>query len=194
MANRLAIHSVGASLAKFLSDAYPAPLRIQHPCQFRLLSSGQMTAPDDDGAILSLFLYRVTMNEHLRNVSGVNRPSGSSVPLSLDLHYLMTVWADGALAEQTILAWAMHEIYRRPVLDASSLSPEAQWGPGEVIQLIPAELSNEDIMRIWDAIEPTYRLSVSYIARMVRIEEVDDRVGNRVVAVRNQWEAIKEPA
>ncbi len=194
MANRLAIHSVGASLAKFLSDAYPASLRIQHPCQFRLLSSGQMTTPDDDGGILSLFLYRVTMNEHLRNVSRVNRPSGGSVPLSLDLHYLMTVWADGALAEQTILAWAMHEIYRHPVLDASSLSPEALWGPDEVIQLIPAELSNEDIMRIWDAIEPTYRLSVSYIARMVRIEEVDDRVGNRVVAVRNQWEAIKEPA
>src|SRR5688572_17464366 len=194
MANRLAIHAVGASLAKFLSDAYPASLRIQHPCQFRLLSSGQMTTPDDDGGILSLFLYRVTMNEHLRNVSRVNRPSGGTVPLSLDLHYLMTVWADGALAEQTILAWAMHEIYRHPVLDASSLSPEALWGPDEVIQLIPAELSNEDIMRIWDAIEPTYRLSVSYIARMVRIEEVDDRVGNRVVAVRNQWEAIKEPA
>src|SRR5262249_41793967 len=165
-----------------------------HPCQFRLLSSGQMTTPDDDGAILSLFLYRVTMNEHLRNVGRPNHPSGRNVPLSLDLHYLMTVWADGALAEQTILGWAMHEIYRHRVMDASSLSPEAQWAPGEVVQLIPAELSNEDIMRIWDAIEPTYRLSVSYIARMVRIEDLDQPLGNRVVAMRNQWEAIKEPA
>jgi hypothetical protein len=26
-----------------------------------------MTTPDDDGAVLSLFLYRVTMNEYLRN-------------------------------------------------------------------------------------------------------------------------------
>jgi hypothetical protein len=194
MANRFAIHSVGASLVKYLSDVYPEPLRTQHPCQFRLLSSGEMTTPDDDGAILSLFLYRVAMNEHLRNVSRINRPSGGNVPLSLDLHYLMTVWAGGALAEQTILAWAMYEIYRHPVLDASSLSAEAAWEPGEVIQFIPAELTNEDIMRIWDAIEPTYRLSVSYIARMVRIVEVDDHIGNRVVAVRNQWEAIKEPA
>jgi hypothetical protein len=55
-------------------------------------------------------------------------------------------------------------------MDVSSLSPEAAWGPGDVIQLIPAELSNEDIMRIWDAIEPTYRLSVSYIARVVLID------------------------
>ena len=194
MANRFAIHSVGASLAKYLSDVYPEPLRTMHPCQFRLLSSGQMTTPDDDGAVVSLFLYRVTMNEHLRNVGRINGQSGGDVPLSLDLHYLMTVWADGALAEQTILAWAMHEIYRHPVLDASSLSPEAQWGAGEVIQLVPAELTNEDIMRIWDALEPTYRLSVSYIARMVRIDEVDDAVGNRVVTVRRQWEAIKDPA
>jgi hypothetical protein len=88
----------------------------------------------------------------------------------------------------------MHEIYRHPVLDASSLSPEAQWGAGEVIQLVPAELTNEDIMRIWDALEPTYRLSVSYIARMVRIDEVDETGGNRVVAVRRQWEAMKDPA
>src|SRR4029450_5164764 len=119
MANRLAIHSVGASMAKSLSDAYPAALRVQHRCQFRLLSSGQMTTPDDDGAVLSLFLYRVTMNEHLHNVPRIHRPSRRDVPLSLDLHYLMTVWADGALAEQTILAWAMHEIYRHPVLDES---------------------------------------------------------------------------
>ena len=57
-----------------------------------------------------------------------------------------------------------------PILDASSLSPEAGWGANEVIQIIPAELSTEDVMRIWDALDPPYRLSVSYIARLVRLD------------------------
>jgi hypothetical protein len=192
MANRLAIHSVGASLATRLTNAYPEPLRTDHPCQFRQVSSSEMAAPD--GALLSLFLYRVTMNEHLRNVGRPGRPSSGALPLSLDLHYLMSVWAASALAEQTILAWAMHELHRHPVLDASSLSPEAAWAADEVIQLVPAELSNEDVMRIWDALDPAYRLSVSYIARMVRIEDVPLPPGLPVVATRHQYESIVEPA
>jgi hypothetical protein len=170
MANLQAIHSVGASLATRLRNAYPEPLRTDHPCQFRLLSSGELAAHDDWGTTVSLFLYRVTINEHLRNTRHGNGLSDGHASLALDLHYLLTVWADSALAEHSILAWAMRHIHLHPVMDVSSLSPEAAWGPGDVIQLIPAELSNEDIMRIWDAIEPTYRLSVSYIARVVLID------------------------
>jgi hypothetical protein len=122
------------------------------------------------GTTLSLYLYRVTMNEYLRNVPRINQTFDDAPPIAVDLHYLLTVWANNALAEHTILAWAMRELYRRPILDKSSLSSEADWGTADVIQLIPAELSNEDIMRIWDALEPPYHLSVSYIARVVRID------------------------
>ena len=68
-----------------------------------------------------------------------------------------------------------------PILDASSLSPEAGWGANEVIQVIPAELSTEDVMRIWDALDPSYRLSVSYIARLVRLDPDAQRLGRPVV-------------
>lgn len=70
------------------------------------------------------------------------------------------------------------------MLSISSLSPDAGWNPSDVVHIIPAELSNEDVMRIWDAIEPPYRLSVSYIARVVRIDP-DEIVESRpVVATR----------
>jgi hypothetical protein len=149
-----------------------------------LISSGELTRSDDLGTTLSLFLYRVTMSEHLRNAGRLNGSSEGVGPLSLDLHYLMTVWANSALAEHAILAWAMYQLHRHPVLDSSSLSPEAEWGAGDVIHLIPAELSNEDIMRIWDALEPPYRLSVSYIARVVRIDTERRETHRPVVATR----------
>ncbi len=191
MANLQAIHSVGASLMTTLRNAYPEPLRTQHPCEFRLLSSGELAAGNDLGTTLSLFLYRVTINEHLRNTRRLNDPSDAAVPLAVDLHYLLTVWADGAVAEHAILAWTMYHLHRYPVLDISALSPEANWGPGDVIQLIPAELSTEDIMRIWDALEPAYRLSVSYIARVVHID-VEAPAGARpVVARRLDWRDVE---
>jgi len=170
MANLRAIHSVGYSLVTYLQNAYPEPLRTEQPCDFRLLSSGELVDPGDIAPALSVYLYRVTINEHLRNSTLVGQGAGSRPPLSLDLHFLLSVWAESALAEHTILAWTMRELHRHPVLDLSSLSPEAEWSPGDFVQLIPAELSTEDIMRVWDALEPPYRLSVSYIARVVRID------------------------
>lgn len=187
MANILAIHSVGASLVTYLRNSYPDALRTAHPCEFRLLSSGELTTQDDFGTTLSLFLYRVTMNEYLRNTGKVVDRFSRGAPLSIDLHYLMSVWATSALAEQTILAWAMRQFHLHPMLDRSSLSPEAEWETGDVIHVIPAELSNEDIMRIWDALEPSYRLSVSYVARVVRID--GEQAGGilPVVAIRESW-------
>jgi|CXWL01.1.fsa_nt_gi hypothetical protein len=182
MANLHALHSVGASLVTNLRNTYPNDLRVAHPCEFRLFSSGEMGRTEERGTTLSLYLYRVTMNEHLRNLRRVNESSDVEAPLSVDLHFLLTVWADNALAEQVILAWAMRQLHQRPVLDQSTLSPEGGWESGDIVHLIPAELSHEDLMRIWDALEPSYHLSLSYVARVVRIDPDPSPIGLPVVA------------
>ena len=95
---------------------------------------------------------------------------------------LLSAWAGNARDEHTIVAWAIRQLHMFPILDASSLSPEAGWGANEVIQIIPAELSTEDVMRIWDALDPAYRLSVSYIARLVRLDPDTQVQGRPAVA------------
>jgi hypothetical protein len=170
MANVFATHSVGNSLVTYLRHAYPEPLRTDHPFDFRLISSGEMAETHEPRNTVSLFLFRVTQNEHLRTRHRPNDPSDFQAPLSVDLHFLLTVWADNALAEHTVLSWAMLQLHTHSVLDSSSLSTEAGWAPGDVIHIIPAELSNEELMRIWDLLLPKYRLSISYIARCVRID------------------------
>src|SRR5690606_8234600 len=79
---------------------------------------------------------------------------------------------------------AIRQLHMFPILDASSLSPEGGWSANEVVQVIPAELPTEDLMRIWDALDPPYRLSVSYIARLVRLDPDQQAVGRPVVATR----------
>lgn len=188
MSNVFAIHSVGESLRTHLDRAYPAELREDHACDFRLVSSGELAdAQEIDGA-LTLYLYRVTVNEHLRNVRKPVDATRDMLPLSVDLHFLVTVWSRSALTEQTILAWAMAQLQQHPVLDQSSLSPEAAWEPGDFVQLVPAELSVEDMMRIWDALLPPYRLSVSYVARVVRIATETTTLAPPVVATRFRFE------
>lgn len=186
MANIQAIHSVGASIATFLRNTYPASVGPQAmpSCDFALLSSGELAGTIDEATRITLYLYRVTVNEHNRQQRpGLMSPQ-QQAPLGLDLHFLLTAWAGTAQDELLPFAWALRQLYLHPILDASSLSPEAAWRPEEVIQIIPSELPVEDMMRIWDALSPPYRLSVSYVARLVRIDPDEILEAGPVVATR----------
>lgn len=186
MANVQALHSVGRSIVTFLDNTYPrAPAPGALPaCEFELLSSAQMADDPPPNPRISLYVYRVTHNEHTRQVRPPRMAREQAAPLGLDIHFLLSAWAGTAEGELVTLAWAMRQLHEHPILDASSLSPEAGWGSDEVIQIIPAELSNEDLMRIWDALEPSYRLSVSYIARRVRVDPDRIAPSRPVVATR----------
>jgi hypothetical protein len=184
MANVRAIYSVGDSLIKYLRSVSEQLDEFDISCDFALLSGEEIGDWPKASPSLTLYLYRVTMNEHLRNVARINAPSDAPPPLALDLHYLLTVWASSASEEHTILAWAMRELHLHETLSISDLSPEAGWKDGDVVQVIPAELSNEDLMRIWDSLNLRYRLSVSYIARVVRLDPDVSATGKPVVARR----------
>jgi len=197
MANIKSIHSVCNSIMQFLQNAYeafPLPdgpadstMQDEYPCNFRVVSSGELKANADFGTALSLYLYRVTIDEHVRS-QPVRRNHNSSMPLSVDLHFMITVWSESAAAEQTICAWTMAQLHQHPIMDISSLTEEGGWRNDDVVQIIPAELSNEDLMRIWDALAPDYRLSLSYIARVIRIDASNIAEGLPVVATRYQYE------
>jgi hypothetical protein len=194
VANHLAIVSVGDSLITYLQNAYPADLRAAHPCSFQLVSSNEINANYHDfGTSVTLYLHRVAVDPYLRNSSVPASQFQTKVPISLDLHYLLTVWADTALAEQTILGWVMRELYTHEALSQSDLTPVAEWGSDDVIQVIPGEISNEDMMRIWDALDPPYHLSLSYIARVVRIDPDVVVSGLPVVARRLYVDEIEAP-
>jgi hypothetical protein len=170
MANILAPHSVGNSLMTHLRNAYPEPFRTQQPFEFKVISCGELAEGQEPRNTVTLFLFRITQAEDPRGRPLPSDGPHTNAPLSLDLHFLLTAWADNALAEQTVLTWAMREIQMHPVLDSSSLSSEAGWNATDVVQLIPAELSSDELFRIWDLLLPKYRLSASYIARVIRID------------------------
>jgi hypothetical protein len=192
MANIAAIRSVGSSLAAYLNNAYrdtAFPASVTKPeCTFSLTSIGGIRAPDvpisDTSVRVLIFLYRASMNQHVRNVGRTTDPHMRPVPLSVDLHYLVSFWAKSGENEQLALAWTMRQLHDVPVLDSSILSREAAWTSDDIIQLIPEEIETEEMMRIWDTLEPNYRLSLSYIARVVRIDPDHTHDQPPVVATR----------
>jgi hypothetical protein len=191
------IRSVSASIVAYLNARWstePSPggppgslLRDDINASIELISSGQLAADNASfDNTLTLWLYRVSVNEQLRN----SARSASLVPLHVDLHFLLTAWAQTADIEQQLMGWGMRTLQDASILDASLLSPDGMWGPDEIIHLSPEELSNEDMLRLWDSLDPKYRLSYSYVARVVsmlptRVADTDVPVVARRLTVRD---------
>jgi hypothetical protein len=172
VANYRAVFAVGNAIAQHLQNIYPPELSTVFPCQFRLVSS-QEIASEGQNALdqaVSIFLHRITINQTLRSATRLDDAPNRQPVLFLELHYLVTYWGGSAEAEQTVMAWTMQQLQMHPVIDNSILPETAEFGSGETVQLLSADLSLEDILRIWDALGPKYRLSLAYIARVVRID------------------------
>lgn len=177
MADYQAVFAVGDALAKYLTNNYDATV-VGFPCTFKLVSSAEIANEDTThlDKTVSIFLHRITTAEHYRNVTRLQDNPYDQPVLYLDLHYLLSYWdasAEGAEAEQKILVWAMQQLQSNPILDTSILSLSSSapgWEKTDSVQLVPADLSLQDILDIWDGLGPKYRLTVDYVARVVRVD------------------------
>lgn len=137
---------------------------------------------------LSIFLYRVDFNKAMRAAwSAVGSGDGKG-HLALDLHFLLTAWADNAEHEHLILGRAMQVLEYTPTLSGPLLyapalpyADEPQAASSEAVQILLEEISTEALMRIFDSLPTDYRLSVPYVARVVRIDTREARITPPVI-------------
>jgi hypothetical protein len=57
-----------------------------------------------------------------------------------------------------------------PILSGPMLHSSGEWAAGDSIQIVLEEVSTEAVMRIFDSLPTDYRLSVPYIARVMRLD------------------------
>lgn len=133
---------------------------------------------------LSLWLYRVVRDEQRLNAP--RRRLGPSefqrVPLPMRLHYLATPLVNvqstdplSPVLEQTILGKVMQVFHDHPVLRGSDLAGDFA-GTEMELHIRLDTMSLEEITRVWDALERSYQLSVSYEVSIVYIDSQQEPV------------------
>ncbi len=131
---------------------------------------------------LSLFLYRVDFNKTMRSAWAAMGHRDGEAHLPLDLHFLLTPWADNAEYEYRILGRAIQCIENTPILSGPLLDPMCDWAAHEAVQLCLEDLSTEDVMRIFDSLPVDYKLSVPYLARTIVLDGGETRQNPPVTA------------
>jgi hypothetical protein len=140
---------------------------------FAHYQSGSFDSPMDNG--ISLYLYRVTVNSN-RNLPARLAQDGRRYrpPIPLDVHFLVTAWAETAIRQQRMLGFAIRTIEDTPILPAGVLnqhSPEPNvFRPEESVELVYEIVTVQDIGYIWDVAQTKEQPSATYVARMVTIE------------------------
>jgi len=172
MADYRAIATVSEAVLQLLRSRY----RVEdfgHELEFRVFTAKDFAKPLSAG--VSLFLYRIFPNGTHRTPPAPPRPEGGrqQTLLPLDLHFMLTVWGREASLQHTIAGWMMRVLEDHPLFPAALLNAvtPGSFRPEETVEVNLTELTNEDLLRIWDTlVQNIYQLSVPYSARVVRIE------------------------
>jgi hypothetical protein len=123
-----------------------------------------------------VWLYRVVRDEERLNAPA--RRIGWDLqlppPLPLRVHFLMTpisgeTTMHGREMEQVILGKVLQAVHDHPILRGSDLRDDFV-GTDTVLNVRLEPLALQEVYDIWDALEGSYRLSVSYEVTVVNID------------------------
>jgi hypothetical protein len=175
MADYRCIAATGKSIERVLNACFDAAEPVPGKrSRAVLVQTDDFSAPGATAPIVppavSIFLYRVEANKTMRAAwSGVGAFDGRA-HLPIDLHFLLTAWADNVEHELLVLGRAMQCLEETPILSGPQLHPTAQWAPNESVQVVPQDIDHEALLRIFDSIDESFKLSVGYLARVIRLD------------------------
>ena len=172
MAGPNAISELGDTLVQLVQAALsglatPPTVKVATPDSFKELEPNRTPT-------VTIFLYRVAVNPVMRNgprpVLGNGRTTRPLLPV--ELGYLITPWAKEPKDEHTVLGLILQGLYDRSELGPADLKG-GSWGPEDSVQILLESLSTDEHYRIWDTVDMPYRLSLTYLARIVGIEPAE---------------------
>jgi hypothetical protein len=143
---------------------------------------------DKDNVRLSLFLYQVLENVHLKNQRmQIKDPSTlKNPPLALDLYYMLTPHVSSSEQDKTektleghsVLGRAMQILHNR-TLTGSSL--KGNLDRNDVFHITITSLSLDDLSKIWTTFQgKPFKPSICYLVTPVAIESAIETKVQRV--------------
>lgn len=172
MAGSEVVHDMSETLVTLLQATLPplvdpARIYVATPDEFESLR-------DPASPNVTIFLYRIAVNPQMRNAPRRLRPDGTVIRelLPLELSYLITAWANDTGGELLIIGRILQALFDKGEVGAADLQG-ASWDSDDTVQLVLESLPLDDHYRIWDSANVPYRLSLTYMARVIGVTSTE---------------------
>lgn len=135
--------------------------------------------------LLSLFLYHIEPDSHLRNQPylAVGTDGLRSPPLPLQLYYLVTPLDDDESQNHLVLGRILQHFHDNPFVTGFDNQPldNSFGGSSPEMRITLETLTLEELSRVWHALNIGYQLSVAYKVRVVAIDSAQTEAAARRV-------------
>ena len=157
------IADMGSTLVELLK-----PALVALPCDVRLSNTDEYAASPPTTPTVTIFLYHVSINAELRNNSPRMLAGGEIARplLPIELRYLITPWTSEVIDGHRILGHVLRRLGSFQSMERKHLFGDS-WDADDTVQLIPENLPVDEYHDIWDPAEIPYKLSMSYLARVI---------------------------
>lgn len=175
MADFRAFMAASEGVINLLRSNY-RPDDFNNELEFRVFTSRDFTNNTITNGV-SLFPYRIFVNGVHRSPPGRIGADGTAVQhkLPVEMHCLVTVWAQDASLQNAVAGWVMRILEDSPTLPAGVLNSAVAdvFHSDETVNISCAELTTEDLFRIWDVLGVNvYQLSIPYVIRIIEIDSI----------------------
>ena len=176
MASFRAIPGTITALRRHLEGRLSTDLEgvVESPTVVVLGETSLRDGPDSNA--IGIYLHRISVDEngrnrYLRPLAPGERPQPE---LPVNLHMLLVAWTATASNEAPLIAYAMQRIGSAFDIDARRMDGlDPAWRYDDRAQVVPEEMSHENLLRIWEALPGDYRLSSPFLLRTIRLEPVE---------------------
>jgi len=168
LSSYMVIPAVSDALRQILWDGFRNDRRIARHIQSReeISLRNPTEAVRDSAHRLSVWLYSVSQNEFVRNENPPREAkSGTSLPLTLNLHYLVTPLSANGELDLMVIGKVLQIFSDIPAIVLASELDDIH----EELHILLARTPPDEMSRIWEALKEPYRLSLCYQIRAVRI-------------------------
>ena len=172
MADQDVIRDCGDTLVLLLRGGLTNPENLVEPARIYLASPAEFTDIDyGEVPVVTVFLYRVAISAEMRNGPRRTLPDGQTTRplLPIELHFMITPWARDMGDGYRIVGRILQLLYDNAELGPAQLEGGA-WASGDSVQIVLESLPIDDHYRIWDSSGLAYRLSLTYMFRVIGIE------------------------
>ena len=196
MSNALALSAVTATIQYWLNNSLndsASPLgSVTVTAKAPDIAQGNLNPGQGADLLVNLFMHQVTPNAAYRNVNlptlsrdGTSRLTNQ--PLALDLHYLLTAYANQDTEAEALLGYAILMLHENPVLTRGQITNALADLPNtnpyrtvlswsgiaeqfEMIKITPSTLGREEMAWLWTALKADYRPTFPFQVSVVLIE------------------------
>ena len=185
MSKHTVLQDIGLTLKHLLEKNIPPTL--VSPDNIELESPNK--AGDESVRRVSLFLFKVEENPHLKNQERhrMDHTKLKPAPLSLDLYYLITPFANDRSDEHLILGKVMQIVYDHAIIRVPVLRGDLE-GSDDEFRVTLFSLPFEEMFQLWQSFsERSFNLSVCYKVTPVEIDSTREIDANRVVEKQDQY-------